>query len=79
LLHGDTELAATPVYNNSFKLEQGGGPGDVLEPGANGGAQRPNLLLDPKTRRPTHLYVASSCGGGRHVWSTQGYKKCRPG
>ena len=70
---------ATPAYNNSFVLEKGGGPGDVLVPNANGGAQRPSLLLDPTTRRPTHLYVAASCGGGRNVWSTQGYKNCRPG
>ena len=71
--------AATPAYNNTFKLEKGGGPSNSLEPGANGGAQRPNLLFDSQTGRPTHLYVAASCGGGRHVWSTQGYANCRPG
>jgi hypothetical protein len=54
-------------YNNSFVLEEGGGPGNVLEPGANGGAQRPALLLDPESGRPTHLYVAASCGASPSV------------
>ena len=71
---GYTWSDATPCYNNSFVLETGG----VLEPGANGGAQRPSLLLDPKTKSPSHLYLAASCGGGRH-WSAGGYKNCKPG
>jgi len=60
---GYTWSDTVPCYNNSFTLTDG----TVLEPGANGGAQRPALLQDPTTLQPTHLFLAgATCSSSTH-------------
>ena len=59
-----TWSSTSPCYNNTFAVEDG----SVLQPGANGGAQRPFLLQDA-AGAPTHLYLAgATCdpAGGRN-------------
>jgi hypothetical protein len=52
---GFTWSDTQPAYNNTFLLQDG----TFLQPGANGGAQRPALLLSA-SGDATHLYIAGA-------------------
>jgi hypothetical protein len=59
-IDGFTWSDTAPAYTNVFAVEGGG----TVQGVANGGAQRPKLLV--KDGVPTHLYVAGPMSGCPH-------------